>query len=139
MYLNLTEITKDWPEENGMDFDVWKIAPKKFLFAKKGIHLRVGKDCWIHESVLIERFCVLGDYVSVERNSSLREGCMIGDNVWIGESCEVATYATVGNGCTMDFNSALFAHCNLHDGLTLLAHEAIVMTDHECKAAGLNA
>lgn len=139
MYLNLSEIVSTWPKENGMDNDIWKVAPKKFSFAKKGTFLRVGKDCWIHKSVLIEPGCVLGDFVSVNRNSSLREGCIVGDESWIGESCDVGPFSKVGKGCTMDFNSALFAHCDLHDGLTLLAHEVIAMTEHECKMAGLDA
>lgn len=68
--------------------------------------VKIGKDCRIHPSVIINGPAIIGDNVNIEEGTVI-ENCIIGDQVNISQGCQLML-SVVGNGTFLPFGAKLF-------------------------------
>lgn len=68
--------------------------------------VKIGKNCRIHPSVIINGPAIIGDEVVIEEGTII-ENCIIGNNVNISQGCQLML-SVVGDGSFLPFGAKLF-------------------------------
>jgi acetyltransferase-like isoleucine patch superfamily enzyme len=75
-------------------------------FLRSSALVKIGKNCTIHPSVIINGPATIGDKVTIEEGTVI-ENCIIGNNVTISQGCQLML-SVVGDGTFLPFNAKLF-------------------------------
>lgn len=69
----------------------------------------------IHETAVVEKGAVIGDFTSVWHFSHVEAKAVIGENCNLGQNIYVGNNAIVGNGCRLGNSVSIFSHVELED------------------------
>jgi carbonic anhydrase/acetyltransferase-like protein (isoleucine patch superfamily) len=75
-------------------------------FLRSSALVKIGKNCTIHPSVIINGPAEIGDKVTIEEGTVI-ENCIIGSNVNISQGCQLML-SVVGDGTFLPFGAKLF-------------------------------
>ena len=73
------------------------------------------KDCFIHESAIIDEDVTIGEGTSVWHFCHLQKGAVVGANCNLGQNVYVGSDVVVGNGVKIQNNVSLFSGVVLED------------------------
>jgi len=99
-----------WIDEDAIVPDLNKIAP----------HVSIGRGTHLNPNVRIETLSTLGQNISVEQNSIIKES-VIWDNVRIGESCQIYSSiicenVEIGDNVSIEPNCVISSNCKINNG-----------------------